>query len=234
MAFSSKYGTGASSTTTSSADDLSQSDETSAALRAAGFKILRFGAAPQIFLYVGQSNSSNQPHGHGYLYFPNGDIQECEYKAGRAHGNGTLVTVSGSEMKGKWTENKRVGDFALIDAKGEHWIENYAADGKKISKTKVKTTIPNPAYTEGADETVTPKTIDQFPPADVPARGCWNCNAKCRERNNHAWACRTHKGNWAEDYAYRGEGARPGVWSCCGREQKDEVGCTFAAHNFRS
>eukprot|EP00042_Codosiga_hollandica_P002394 m.11785 g.11785 ORF g.11785 m.11785 type:complete len:179 (-) comp16339_c0_seq1:273-809(-) len=137
MAFSSKYGTGASSTTTSSADDLSQSDETSAALRAAGFKILRFGAAPQIFLYVGQSNSSNQPHGHGYLYFPNGDIQECEYKAGRAHGNGTLVTVSGSEMKGKWTENKRVGDFALIDAKGEHWIENYAADGKKISKTKV-------------------------------------------------------------------------------------------------
>ena len=38
--------------------------------------------------------------GHGYLYFPNGDIQECDYKSGRASGEGTLVTVAGVEMKG--------------------------------------------------------------------------------------------------------------------------------------
>ncbi len=34
------------------------------------------------------------------MYFPNGDIQECDYKSGRANGEGTLVTVAGSEMKG--------------------------------------------------------------------------------------------------------------------------------------
>ena len=38
--------------------------------------------------------------GHGYLYFPNGDLQECDYKTGRANGDGIYVAVSGSELKG--------------------------------------------------------------------------------------------------------------------------------------
>lgn len=39
------------------------SDETARALRDAGFKIVRFGAAKMV--YVGQVNSQNMPHGKG-------------------------------------------------------------------------------------------------------------------------------------------------------------------------
>ncbi len=44
-------------------------------------------------------------------------------------------------VSGWWNENKRVGDFKCIDAAGVHWLEKYASDGKRLSRTKVRTPI---------------------------------------------------------------------------------------------
>ena len=38
--------------------------------------------------------------GHGYLYFPNGDLHEGEFVDGRMHGKGTMVMASGTELTG--------------------------------------------------------------------------------------------------------------------------------------
>eukprot|EP00041_Stephanoeca_diplocostata_P011648 m.193027 g.193027 ORF g.193027 m.193027 type:complete len:153 (+) comp18615_c0_seq6:724-1182(+) len=131
---------------------------------------------------------------------------------------GTYVTAKGSELKGSWNENKRIGEFKTVDAKGTRWTEKYSFEGVRKSRTKDRVEAPNPDFVEGATYPEgekagqpIPKTIKVLVEADEIARKCWNCNGLSRDRNNHAWACRTHKGRWAEDRDYRGSGY---VWCC--------------------
>lgn len=211
-----------------SADDPGWVDETSAALRELGFKIIRFGTTGMV--YVGQVDYNNRPDGHGFMFLASGDVHECDFRNGRAQGQGTYVTAKGSQYKGTWDANKRVGNFEVMDANGVHWIETYNAEGKAVSKKKVKQPQPNPKYTPGS--TTEPETIEVEVPAGAKAQKCWNCNHLSHPHNNHQWACRSHKGNFTEDLTYRGDGPRPGVWSCCGREQRAEPGCAFRPHNY--
>jgi hypothetical protein len=88
--------------------------------------------------------------GHGYLYFPNGDMHECDFTEGRCHGPGVLLSANGSEMRGNWEMNKRVGDYAIVDGEGVHWMERYDKDGKRTVRRKVRESVPNPAFTPGA------------------------------------------------------------------------------------
>eukprot|EP00039_Didymoeca_costata_P009122 m.120717 g.120717 ORF g.120717 m.120717 type:complete len:225 (+) comp14371_c0_seq2:35-709(+) len=222
MAFTEKYGKGG---------DLDHDDDgTARALRDAGFKIIRFGEAQMI--YVGQANYENKPHGKGYMYQRNGDVHECDFAHGRAHGNGVYFSGNGKELHGTWTQNKRVGVFHAIDSKGVKWTEKYDKEGKRTSRTKDRIEVPNPDWSESSPEDV-PPTIKELVPPEEPAVKCWNCDFLGRERNNHAWACRSHRGRWTEDREYRGDGPTRGVWSCCGKETKDEPGCSFQMHDFR-
>eukprot|EP00055_Hartaetosiga_balthica_P004245 m.10791 g.10791 ORF g.10791 m.10791 type:complete len:221 (-) comp3726_c0_seq3:1057-1719(-) len=202
-------------------------DEQSSQLRDQGYKIIRFGE--QKLVYVGQVNYDNKPDGIGFMFLPSGDLHECEFEKGRAHGKGVYYTSKGVEMRGTWNRNMRVGEFAVLDNKGAHWIERYNDEGKRAARKKVREEKPNPDFKEGGDE---PETIQVEVEKDEPARKCWNCNHFARARNNHAWACRAHNGRFTEDSTYRGDGPRPGVWSCCGRTERSEPGCAFREHNF--
>lgn len=114
-------------------------------------------------------------------------------------------------------------------------------DGTQSSSSKDKIEIDNPdwhegaVYPEGHKKAGEPmsKTKKAWAEKDEPAKQCWNCNGFARERNNHAWACRTHKGRWTIDTDYRGEGEKPGVYACCGKTSEDEPGCAFSEHHFR-
>ena len=161
------------------------------------------------------------------MYLANGDLHECEFVDGRAEGDGQYCSASGMEMRGKWSQNKRVGMFTIVDGSGVHWKEKYNADGKRVGRKKVREKVPNPDYVEGGEA---PETIEVEVPKDEPAVKCWNCNNKSRDRTNHAWSCRAHKGRFTEDRTYTGSGERPGVWSCCGRQTRSEPGCTFQPH----
>jgi hypothetical protein len=186
-------------------------------------------------LYVGQLNVQKQPHGQGYLYQPTGDRHEGVFENGRAHGEGVFLTGKGKEYKGTWVQNKRFGIFAVTDADGTQWRETYLEDGSRKGRVKVRVEVPNPAYTEGAvDEEgkEIPATIKELVPKDDAAARCWNCNNDSRERNNHAWSCRYHKGAWSEAKDYRGSGEAPGVWACCGKTESGEPGCAFDCCNF--
>jgi hypothetical protein len=35
------------------------------------------------------------------MFFPNGDLHECDFKEGRAEGMGLFLTTAGTEMRGK-------------------------------------------------------------------------------------------------------------------------------------
>lgn len=215
-------------------DDLAEwGDDTAKALRDAGFGIVRFG--PVGMLYVGQLNAQKHPHGQGYLYQPGGERHEGLFENGRAHGEGVFL-AAGKEYKGSWVQNKRVGVFLVSDAKGLKWRETYNEDGSRKSRVKVRENVPNPKYTEGAvdeDGEPVPETIKVLVEPDEAATKCWNCNNDSRERNNHAWACRAHKGRWSEATDYRGSGEAPGVWACCGKENANEPGCSFDCCSFR-
>ena len=41
---------------------------------------------------------------------------------------------------GQWDNNKRVGEFKVIDSKGVKWNEIYGADGKRTNRRKVHST----------------------------------------------------------------------------------------------
>lgn len=165
------------------------------------------------------------------MYQLNGDMHECDFVNGRAHGEGLYLT-KGKEMKGQWVQNKRVGTFDVVDAKGVKWTEKYDDEGKRTSRVKNRIEVPNPEWTEGCAEDV-PQTIKELVEPDEPALKCWNCDQLARERINHAWSCRWHRGRWSEARDYRGDGPPPGVWTCCGKEERDEPGCSFTAHSFR-
>lgn len=104
---------------------------------------------------------------------------------------------------------------------------------KEQQEKKVRVKALNPEYDPANEREDVPKEIDVLAEPDELPKKCWNCDGLSRERNNHAWACRRHKGNFTEDLSYRGSGPRPGVWSCCGREAKDEPGCCFQGHNYQ-
>ncbi|EDQ90225.1 uncharacterized protein MONBRDRAFT_36643 [Monosiga brevicollis MX1] len=210
-------------------DDATWVDETSAALRDAGYKIIRFGEFGMV--YVGQVDYDNKPDGHGYMYLKNGDVHECEFRNGRANGEGVYVSSKGIEWKGRWEANKKTGQFAVVDSTGTHWTEKYDAEGKRVARKKLREAVPNEKFVAGGEE---PETIEVEVPKDEAAMQCYFCNGKARDRNNHAWACRAHSGRFTEDRTYRGEGEAPGVWSCCGREERSEPGCAFRSHNFMS
>jgi len=209
-------------------------DDTCKALRDAGFKIVRFG--PVGMLYVGQVNSQNVPHGQGYLFQPGGERHEGLFESGRAHGAGAYF-ANGKEWKGTWDHNKRIGTFNMTCPKGVKWTEKYSIEGKRTSRVKDRVEVPNPDWKEGAvdDEgNELPKTVKHLVEGDEPAVQCWQCNQFGRIRNNHAWSCRSHKGSWAYAKDYKGDGEAPGVWSCCGSENRDEHGCAFQECNFRN
>ncbi|EGD79493.1 hypothetical protein PTSG_10062 [Salpingoeca rosetta] len=110
-------------------------DDQSARLRDAGYKIVRFGG-PGI-IYVGQVDYDDKPDGTGFMFLPNGDIHQCEFRNGRADGKGIYMTSKGTEMAGEWRMNMRVGEFKIVDGKGVHWLERYNDEGKKTARKKV-------------------------------------------------------------------------------------------------
>ncbi len=149
------------------------------------------------------------------MYQPNGDVHAGVFSEGRAHGPGVYVASGGSESTGSWDQNKRVGVFSVVDKTGVLWTEVYGADGKRTSRKKNRHAVPNPAFAEGAvtaEGTPVPATIDVEDDPETPALQCWNCDGFTRARNNHAWACRSHTGRWAEDRTFRGTGPAPGIW----------------------
>lgn len=77
------------------------------------------------------------------MYLPSGDVHECEFRNGRAHGKGTYVTAKGSELRGTWDMNKRIGTFQLLDSAGHQHVETYGNDGKMISRQKVGLVFPS-------------------------------------------------------------------------------------------
>ena len=127
----------------------------------------------------------------------------------------------------------------MTAANGVKWTEKYSLEGKRTSRVKVREDAPNPDWTEGAvnaEGEPVPQTIRVEVAPDEEAAQCWQCNQKGRDANNHAWACRSHKGSWAFHQTFKkwgGEGEAPGVWSCCGSEKKDEPGCSFQECNFQ-
>eukprot|EP00048_Salpingoeca_helianthica_P010275 m.147976 g.147976 ORF g.147976 m.147976 type:complete len:220 (+) comp15053_c0_seq1:368-1027(+) len=211
-------------------DELGAGDENAEAFRKAGFKIVRFG--PKDMVYVGQVDSQNRPQGTGYLYFPNGDLHEGLFEAGRAHGDGVYFTTKGDEFRGSWTHNKRRGVFHVLDAEGTPWTEKYDDEGKRTVRKKDRVKVPNPAHNPDAPREDVPEFLEELVPKKEPAVKCWTCNGFARASASHGWSCRAHKGRWTVDRSYRGEGQAPGVWACCGREVQAEPGCSFAAHNF--
>lgn len=116
---------------------------------------------------------------------------------------------------------------------------SYKLDGTKGDSSKDKIEVENADWVEGA---VYPeghkkagqpmsKTKKQWAEVDVAARQCWNCDGFSRDRNNHAWACRTHKAKWTVDTDYRGDGEKPGIYACCGKTNKADAGCAFEEHH---
>eukprot|EP00050_Salpingoeca_kvevrii_P022550 m.127990 g.127990 ORF g.127990 m.127990 type:complete len:226 (-) comp9740_c1_seq5:1584-2261(-) len=223
MAFTAKYGNG---------DEIGTDDECAKALRDAGFKIVRFGDSGLV--YVGQTDYDDKPDGHGYMYLPSGDLHEGEFVHGRANGPGIYMTAAGSTLKGEWKDNRRTGVFSVVDGNGVQWTEKYNAEGKRTARKKKRIDVPNPDFDPAQEESKeNSPTIQELADTLAPAAKCYLCDCLAHPEDNHAWACRSHKGRWAEDRDFRGSGERPGVWSCCGRQTRTEPGCSFQEHNFQ-
>lgn len=104
------------------------------------------------------------------MYLASGDVHECDFRSGRAHGKGTYVTAKGSELKGAWDMNKRTGTFEVLDSSGKHHTETYGTDGKLIARKPVKEVQPNPKYEPGGAE---PETIEVDPAPGEKAKKVW-------------------------------------------------------------
>ena len=55
--------------------------------------------------------------------------------------------------------------------------------------------------------------------ADLGSKLCKNCAKEYDEKDNLNWSCRQHQSS------YGGE-----MWWCCGKKQKDALGCKFSKH----
>jgi len=157
-------------------------------------------------LYVGET-MKKAPHGQGVLFLADGAQHAGNFKHGRADGPGAYLTAQGIASQGSWVENKRVGDFMVLDSKGVTWIEKYNEDGKKTSRKK----------SEANQESAT------------SSKSCVECRHKFHTYFNHSYACRKHSANWVLDRDQSGDGSA-GVWACCGAQNKEDPGCAFSSH----
>ena len=133
---------------------------------------------------------------------------------GRAHGPGVLLLGNGTVLEGSWVENKRVGAFQSIDAKGQIWKERYNEAGAKVARKKAP-----PAGEEGADDA---------PQLTSAARKCTRCSLLFHTAFNHLYACRKHVANFIPN---RNDDDGPsGIWSCCGSQDEQDPGCDFSMH----
>jgi len=193
-------------------------------------------------IYVGQVDYNKMPHGHGYLMLADGSQHVGHFEKGRAMGSGMAQMAGGIVAEGEWRDNRRYGIFKVLDGNGVSWTEKYNAEGKKTARKKVKkkvpnpafgSMIPNPAYAVGGDQPEVipaPETIEVSEDPGKPAQECWGCGGIFHEVYNNNYACRKHKGKFALDRNWRGEGEQPGVWTCCGSKTRADKGCVFKHH----
>lgn len=156
-------------------------------------------------LYVGETMQKKTPHGQGVLCLADGAQHAGHFKQGRADGPGVYLTPQGNASQGSWQENKRVGDFVVLDSKGVMWIEKYNEQGKKTSRKK------SDANQESASS----------------SKYCASCGHQYHVYFNHSYACRKHTANWVLD---RENSDDTGVWACCGARDKNDQGCDFSCH----
>jgi len=149
------------------------------------------------------------------------------FEVGRAVGAGLAQLTNGTCVEGEWLDNKRVGLFNVVDAKGVKWTEKYETDGRKIARKKVKISVPNPDFVEGGEQ---PKTLEIPEDPGKPAAECWTCRGLFHKAYNNNYACRKHKGKWIQKKGYSGPGDAPGVWNCCGNDNQADPGCVFLEH----
>lgn len=197
--------------------------------RARGFVIIRLQSA----IYVGQSgynfavSKDKVPSGFGFLRLDDGSQHQGFFEKGRANGKGVLLTPAGLQLTGEWRNNMRVGEFRAVDASGQQFVETYGADGKRVSRKRLKLAADDASAT--AEEGAPSATVDAPPLA--PASQCWNCRGVFHRQHNNSYACRRHRGNWEVDRTFRGEGEAPGVWTCCALTTAAAQGCAFLAHS---
>ena len=142
----------------------------------------------------------------------------------------------------RWTEQyapdgKRTTRKKVLETRRKPIPMLSKSFSQEITCIKDRQAVPNPNFAPGAvneDGTPSAATIDVEVDPDEAAiqvlfllvfpvyalfsnkdecMQCWSCNGFSRPRNNHAWACRTHGGKWAEEMARLvGEAPPPGVW----------------------
>lgn len=170
-------------------------------------RIIKIGTA----MYIGQSDWNKQPDGHGYLSLQN-NSQHCgHFAAGRVHGPGMFQEANGTVIEGEWQAQRRVGTFQVTDKQGQLWEERYNAEGEKKARKKMK------------DEKSQLLMVS-------PAKECWHCGGLFHSNYNNKYACRRHKGKWIPSRAHIHDPNGPGVWNCCGKENRAEPGCMFSSH----
>ena len=133
-------------------------------------------------IYVGQTDYSKRPHGHGHLMLADGSQHIGYFEEGRAMGAGLAQLRNGTCAEGEWRDNRRYGRFQVVDANGVNWTEKYDVEGKKVARKKVKRSVPNPEYVEGGQA---PVTIEVPEDPGKPAQECWTCQGLFHDKYNN-------------------------------------------------
>lgn len=120
-------------------------------------------------LYIGDTGSDGRtPHGNGTLLFADGSQHVGTFDCGRAHGAGMWQGPTGAAAVGKWVNNKRVGVYAAVDASGNVFAEQYATDGRCLSR-ELRGAAPNPPVL------------------------CARCGTRYVPELDHPYGCRRHR-----------------------------------------
>ncbi|XP_057302803.1 radial spoke head 1 homolog [Hydractinia symbiolongicarpus] len=78
--------------------------------------------------YEGERNESDQRHGFGKAYFPNGDVYEGAYENGKRHGKGLYKFANGCRYDGSYLWNRRDGEGVMIFPDGSKYEGNWSED----------------------------------------------------------------------------------------------------------
>ena len=64
-----------------------------------------------------------KPEGHGILILADGAQHIGQFSGGRASGKGWFMNQRGSLLSGKWKDNRRAGEFRILDYNGNSYVE---------------------------------------------------------------------------------------------------------------